>query len=111
MLICCFSLITPEISTVRNIKSSIATLQELNYPKSKVKILLNKADSKTQIKNKDVETTLSQNLYGSINANYKLATLSLNSGVPVVTLKPRSAVSRSFANLAKRIASESRSSR
>lgn len=101
---------TPEISTIRNIKSSISTLHELNYPKSKIKVILNKSNPKSQIRTKDVETTLNQSIYGIIDEDYKLASLSLNSGNPVVMYKPRSGISKSFNNLAKKIASESRNS-
>jgi pilus assembly protein CpaE len=97
---------TPEISTLRNIKASILTLHELNFPKNKIRVLLNRADSTSQIKNKDVESTLGQDLYASIDADYKLATLSLNSGVPIVISKPRSSVGKSFGALARKIASE-----
>jgi len=47
---------------------------------------LNRADSKGQIKPKDVESTLSESLYGIIDADYKLATLSLNDGNPLVCI-------------------------
>ncbi|WP_409226783.1 nucleotide-binding protein [Gudongella sp. SC589] len=94
---------TPEISTLRNIKASILTLHELNFPKNKIKILLNRADASSQIKTKDVESTLGQSLYSVIDADYKLAVLSLNSGTPVVISKPRSPVSKGFLSLAKKI--------
>lgn len=97
---------TPEISTLRNIKASILTMEEYNFPKSKIKLILNKADNSGQIKPKDVESTLSEKLYGIIDADYKLATLSLNNGNPVVLYKPRSSISKSFGNLVKKINSE-----
>ena len=97
---------TPEISTLRNIKASILTLHDLNFPKSKIKVVLNRADSSSQITNKDVESTLGQSLYGVVDADYKLAVLSLNSGAPVVISKPRSAVSKGINTLAKKISSE-----
>lgn len=97
---------TPEISTLRNIKASILTLHELNFPKNKIKVILNKADSSSQIKNKDVQSTLGQSLYGVIDADYKLAIQSLNSGIPIVTSKPRSNISHSFEILAKKINEE-----
>ena len=97
---------TPEISTLRNIKASILTLHELNFPKNKIKVVLNKADSSSQIKNKDVQSTLEQSLYSVIDADYKLAIQSLNSGIPIVTSKPRSAISRSFDSLTKKINAE-----
>ncbi|TJX14165.1 response regulator [Tissierella creatinini] len=97
---------TPEISAVRNIKASIQTLQELNFPKSKIKVVLNKADSSGQIKSKDVESTLNQSLYEIIDADYKQAMLSLNDGIPVTIGKPKSPISKSFNSLAKKINSE-----
>lgn len=97
---------TPEISTIRNIKSSILTLYQLNFPKSKLKVVLNKSDNKSGIKTKDVESTLSHSLYGEINADNKLATISLNNGNPLILYKPRSSISRSIFNLVKKIDSE-----
>lgn len=97
---------TPEISAVRNIKSTIQTLQELNYPKSKIKVVLNKADSSGQIKSKDVESTLNQALYSVIPADYKRAILSLNDGIPITMGKPRNPMSKSFMNLSSKIKAE-----
>ena len=97
---------TPEISTVRNVKASILTLHELNFPKSKIKVVLNKADTSGQIKSKDVESTLNQSLYSTINADYKLAMLSLNNGNPIVLSKPKSSISKSIVSLAKKINNE-----
>ena len=97
---------TPEISAVRNIKSSILTLQELNFPKSKIKVVLNKADTSGQIKSKDVESTLNQELYSVIDADYKQAMLSLNNGIPLTVSKPKSPLGKSFPSLAKIINSE-----
>lgn len=97
---------TPEISTVRNIKASIETLEELNFPKSKIKVVLNRTDNSGQIKPKDVESTLGQGLYSTIDADYKLAMLSLNNGNPLVLSKPRSAISKSITGLGKKLDSE-----
>jgi pilus assembly protein CpaE len=94
---------TPEISTIRNVKSALITLNELNYPKSKVRIILNRADSKGFIKTKDVETTLNQNIYGSINFDYKTAVASLNEGISVVEKNTRKGMGKEFKELAKKI--------
>ena len=93
---------TPEVSTVRNIKASLLTLNDLNYPKSKIK-LLNKADSRGEIKAHDVEKTLSQNIYSTIEADYKGVISSLNQGIPYVTKNPRSSISKGFKALAKKV--------
>lgn len=94
---------TPEVSTVRNIKASMLTLNDLNYPKSKIKLLLNKADKGGEIRAHDVEKTLNQVIFSTIDADYKGAISSLNQGMPYVTKNPRSSIAKSFLLLSKKI--------
>ena len=94
---------TPEVSTVRNIKATILALNDLNYPKVKIKVVLNKADPRGDIKVKDIETTLNQSVYGVLPAEYKLVNSSLNKGIPVVLLYPRSKISRSLQDLTQKM--------
>lgn len=101
---------TPEISAIRNVKSALITLDELNYPQGKIKVILNKADNRGLIKEKDVEATLQQEVFGSISVDYKLATASLNQGVPVIEKGRAKGVAREYLNLAKKIAQEAPSS-
>lgn len=97
---------TPEVSTVRNIKASLLTLNELNYPKSKIKLLLNKADRRGEVKAGDIEKTLNQSLFSSIDADYIGVISSLNQGVPYVTKNSRSAIAKNFRLLAKKMNDE-----
>ncbi|RQD73603.1 MAG: response regulator [Candidatus Syntrophonatronum acetioxidans] len=98
-----FLITTPEVATIRNIKASLVALNELNYPKSKIKVILNKMEPRGEIKPRDVETTLNHNLYGLLPADYKLVTSSLNKGIPVILLYPRAKISRSFQDLARQV--------
>ena len=98
-----FIITTPEISTIRNIKSALNTLNDLNYPKSKVKLILNRADSKGLIKTKDVEATLNHDIYGSIDFDYKAAVTSLNEGTTVVQKNMKNGMGKEFMNLARRV--------
>ena len=102
---------TPEVATVRNVKAGLLALQDLNYPKAKIKVVLNKADSRGEIKSKDVETTLNFSLYGTLPADYKLVTSSLNKGIPVILLYPKAKVSRSFQDLARKVSGEEQDQR
>jgi len=97
---------TPEVSTVRNVKASLITLGELNYPKSKIRIILNKLDSRGEIKPKDVETTLNQTVYSIIAADYKDAVSSLNQGIPIVIRNPKDTISKGINNLVKKLVEE-----
>lgn len=99
-----FLITAPEISTLRNIKATLSTFEALKYPKSKIKLLLNRAESRGDIRARDVEKTLNYNLYGVLPADYKTVTSSLNKGIPVVLLYPRSHISRAFMELARRTA-------
>ena len=92
---------TPEVVTLRNIKSCLNTLGALKFPANKIKVVLNKADSRSDIKLKDVEATLNAKIYASLEADYRLVTSSMNQGIPVVTMAPRSKISRGFKDLVK----------
>lgn len=98
-----FVVTTPEISTIRNVKSALLTLGDLNYPKSKIKVILNRSDRKSSIKTKDIEATLNQNIYASINFDYKNALSSLNEGITVVEKNTKSGMGKEFINVAKKI--------
>ncbi|MDV3429333.1 MAG: AAA family ATPase [Bacillota bacterium] len=102
-----FLVTTPEVSTIKNIKTALITLNDLNYPKSKIRIILNRADSKGLIKAKDVETTLNENIYGVINFDYKTAITCLNEGIPVALKNVKSGMGKEFMDLAKNIIHDS----
>jgi len=94
---------TQDVATLRNLKASLTALNSLNYPKHKIKMLLNRAETRGDIKPKDVETTLNSELYAVLPVDYKAVNSSLNKGIPVVLLYPRAKISRSFQQLARRI--------
>lgn len=98
-----FVVTTPEISTIRNVKSALLTLNDLNYPKSKIKVILNRSDRGSLIKPKDIEATLNQNIYASINFDYKNAISSLNEGITVVERNTKTGMGKEFINVAKKI--------
>jgi len=97
-----------EISAIRNIKAFLSYLYNLNYPRHKIKLLLNKADSHSDIRFKDVEATLNHSIFAILPAEYKLVSSSLNKGIPLTMLYPRSKVSRSLRELARRILNKER---
>ena len=91
---------TPEVVTLRNIRSCLNTLAQFKYPAAKIKLLLNKVDSRDDIKPRDVEATLNNKIYASLQADYRQVSSSMNQGIPIVTLYPRSKISRGFLDLA-----------
>ena len=102
-----FMVTTPEVATIKNVKSALITFNDLNYPKSKIRIILNRADSKGLIKAKDVESTLNENIYGIINYDYKTAVTSLNEGIPAVLKNAKSGMGKEIMDLAKNVIHDS----
>lgn len=95
--------VTPEISALRNIKTLLIMLKDLNYTQSKIKIILNRAETTGKIKAKDIETTLDQEIFVSIREDYKAALTSLNEGIPVALNAKNRGLSKDFMNLARKL--------
>ena len=94
---------TPEISSVRNIKALLVTLKDLNFPQSKIKIILNKAYRRGEITQKDVEVTLNKKVDASIAFDYRKVVSSLNRGVPLVNEYPKNVVSKNIEKMRLRL--------
>lgn len=94
---------TPEISSVRNVKALLATLMDLNFPQSKVKIILNKEQIRGDIKLKDIEVTLNKKVDAAIGFDYQKVLSSLNRGIPLVSEYPKHSVSKNIEKLCIRI--------
>lgn len=89
-----FMVVLPEISSIRSTKSSLVYLNELNYPKSKIHLVLNKRSRKDDIKSKDVEKTLDQSISFILDADHRKVPYTLNQGIPYVERYTRSAISK-----------------
>lgn len=88
----------PEILTLKNIKASLLVFKELNYPLSKLRIVLNKSNN-NGISRKDVESTLGFEVFCEIADDVKGARQSQNEGKPYVLSYPRNATTAGFTNL------------
>lgn len=98
-----FAITTPDIAGVRNIRLFLKLLYGIGYPHQRIRVLLNREDSSTGIGPADVEIALKERLHTIIPADYKRATLSLNRGVPLIKLYPRSKVAKAFHRLARKV--------
>lgn len=87
---------TPELSSVRNIKVLLVTLKDLNFPQSKIRIVLNKEDVRGEIKKNDVEATLNKKVDAAIGLDYRRVLSSLNRGVPLVYEYPKNSLSKNI---------------
>ena len=97
-------LFTCEMTALKNVRNLLDVTRALGYPREKLLLVVNRADSAGGIKTSDIEKTLGQSISGQITSDYKLVTSSLNEGVPVVLAHPKSKVAQSLTALAQQVA-------
>lgn len=98
---------TPEMASVRNVKAALATLKELNYPRTKIRLVLNKVGRNDAIKQKDIEATLNYDVFAILRADYKKAPFSMNIGTPLVLRRSTANLSKDINHLARKLIEDS----
>jgi pilus assembly protein CpaE len=96
--------------SLKNTKLGLETLDLMGYDQNRVKVVLNRADSRVGITPDDVEAVLGRRPDLMVPSDREIPR-ALNAGHPIVTAKPDSDAGRSFVRLAKafeRAAAESR---
>jgi pilus assembly protein CpaE len=88
-----------DIPNIKNVKLGLQTLRLLNIPVSKLKLVLNRSNSKVKLDIGEVERTLQMKADALIPSDI-LVPQSVNKGVPAVIDAPKSGVSRSLEQLA-----------
>ena len=72
------------IPTIKNMKIGNDTLRTLNYDTNKIRLGLNRSDAKTRISMEDVEQLLGGGFYYILPNDFKAASESIVTGVPLV---------------------------
>jgi len=88
-----------DIPNIKNVKIGLQTLRLLNTPMSKIRLVLNRANSKVKLDVGEVERTL-QVKADSLIPSDVVVPQSVNKGAPVVLDAPKSGVSKSIEQLA-----------
>ena len=88
-----------DIPNIKNTKIGLQTLRLLHVPDSKVKLTLNRANSKVKLDIADVERTLQLKADCLIPSDIAVPQ-SINKGIPIVIDAPRSGVARSLERMA-----------
>jgi pilus assembly protein CpaE len=88
-----------DIPNIKNVKLGLQTLRLLNIPVSKLKLVLNRANSKVKLDVGEVERTLQMKADCLVPSDI-IVPQSVNKGVPAVLDSPRSSVARSMEQLA-----------
>lgn len=87
------------IPTIKNMKIGNDTLRSLNYDENKLRIVLNRSDAKTRIGMKDVERLLGVPFDFVLPNDFRAASKSIKTGVPLVLDDDRTELAQSLREL------------
>ena len=99
-----------DIPSIKNVKLGLQTLRLLNVPASKVRFVLNRANSKVRLDVAEVEKALQVKADAFIPSDV-IVPRTVNRGVPAVIDAPKSEVAKSFERLAELFVSRPASAR
>lgn len=96
-------LATLDIPALKNLKLTLETLDLLNYPRDRWRVVLNRADSKVGLQLSEVEKTLRVPIAAQIPSSRSVPA-SINRGVPIVLDEPNHPVSLAIKQFAETFA-------
>ena len=95
-----------EITTIKNVRLFLEVADQLDYERSKIRLVINRSDSSQGIRIGDVEASIRRTIDGTIVSDGRLAVLAVNRGVPFVVSHPESPLARDVIKLARTLAGE-----
>jgi pilus assembly protein CpaE len=87
-----------DVPTLKNVRLSMQTLELLSFPQSRIRFVLNRADSKVGLKQREVEAALGVKI-GCEVPSERAVPLSVNRGNPAVVSDPGCDFSRAMREL------------
>jgi pilus assembly protein CpaE len=91
---------TMDILSIKNLRESLFILKQLRFPRNKIILILNRANSKVGLTIDEVEDRIGEKINITIPSD-RLVPLSINEGIPIITKFPKSPVCLSIYKLAK----------
>jgi pilus assembly protein CpaE len=95
-----------DVPSIKNLKLSLQTLELLGFGRDRIRLILNRADSKVGLRVQEVEKTLGTRIDVSIPSSREVP-LSINRGTPLILEDPKSPVVASIMKLVEIIGSHS----
>ena len=89
-----------EITAIKNLRLFLEVADQLGYERSKLRIVMNRADATQGIRMGDVEGSIRRPIDATIVSDGRLAVLAVNRGVPFIVSNPESPLSRDVSKLA-----------
>jgi pilus assembly protein CpaE len=94
-------LATLDVPSIKNLRLTLQTMELLHFPKNRIRVVINRADSKVGLRLPDVEKLLSSPVDVTIPSSRSVP-LSVNKGRPIMLEEPKGAV----ADAVRRVAGE-----
>ena len=94
-----------DLPSVKNSKLALDTLKLLDFPMERIKLVLNRYNSKARLDSDELERTLELEVQAAVASN-KMVPRAVNEGEPVVSLYPRSQVARDLRAVARLVLNE-----
>jgi pilus assembly protein CpaE len=91
-----------DVPTVKNLRLALQTLELLSFPKQRIRIVLNRANSKVGMKANEVEGALGMKVRFEVPSD-RAVPLAVNRGKPVVLDEEGADVSRAIRQIAKNL--------
>lgn len=89
-----------DLPSVKNAKLALDTLRLIKFPFEKIKLVLNRVNSKARLDVDELERSLGLDVQAAISSD-KLVPRAVNEGEPVVSLYPRSRVAKDLRGVAR----------
>jgi pilus assembly protein CpaE len=103
-------LATLDVPSIKNLKLTLQTMELLHFPKNRMRVVINRADSKVGLRLPDVEKLLSSSVDATIPSSRSVP-LSVNKGSPIMLEEPKGPVAESIRRIAALVAESQAPSR
>ena len=92
-------LATLDVPSIKNLRLTLQTMELLHFPKGRIRVVVNRADSKVGLRMPDVEKLLSSPVDTTIPSSRSVP-LSVNKGSPIMLEEPKGPVAESIRRVA-----------
>jgi pilus assembly protein CpaE len=97
-----------DVPTLKNVRLAMQTLELLSFPASRMRYIMNRANTNVGLKTREVETALKVKVAHELPSDGAIP-LTVNRGNPAVLAEPRCDFARAIGQIAKQLASHTRS--
>jgi pilus assembly protein CpaE len=95
-----FPVLQLTLPFIRDGKRLLNLFRSLDYPRDKIKLILNRHEKSADIQLEDLEQTMGMKVFRTIPNSYEAVAASVNQGVPIIKLSRNNPVSKSLLDMA-----------